>query len=358
MIFPWKRHKKVFLVFIVIFTLGLFPIGALEVQDGRIRLVLHEGTGRFSIYYLVSFKEKKYISFFVDQDPRTSVLSIVVGNRILRMGEAAGFQERAVRTKNGAQFVWTSNLVEITEDFSFVASVNSPLVDGLKITLSIKNISEQDLTVGVRYLFDTYLGEESRIHFKTDQMSEVTRETTIYKSNMAHYWLSPSSNYDFAVESILKAKGITTPDEVVFANWKRLNDSDWAYQTLPTRNFNLLPYSINDSAVCQYYNPELLAKGATRKIVLLLGKYDKDGYDLSGNKKTAQLNKILKKASVSGKDINDTYILAQADLNTINNLLDEIDSIIKSGNISKEKIDFINQILNDIKERSKKYSEQ
>ncbi len=356
MIFLYKKPQKVVLFFVLIFILGLFPLGALEVQEGRIRLVLHEGIGRFSIYYLVNFKEKKYISFFVDQDPRTSVLSVVIGNRILRMGEAAGFHERVEKTQNGARFVWTSNLVRITEDFSFVASINSPLADGVKITLSIKNISEQNLTVGVRYLFDTYLGEESRIHFKTEQVSEITHETSIYKSNMVRYWLSPSSSGDFAVESLLEGKGITTPDEVVFANWKRLNDSDWSYQTIATRNFNLLPYSINDSAVCQYYNPESLPKGATRKIVLLLGKYDKDGYDLLGTKKTVQLNKILKKASVAGKDINDTYILAQADLNTINNLLDEIDNLLKSDSISQEKIDFINQILNDIKERSKKYS--
>ncbi len=348
--------KKLFVFAIIVLLLvTLIPIYSLEVQEGRVKLILHEGTGRFSAYYLVNFKEKKYISFLVDQDPRTTVLSIVLGNRILRMGEAAGFKESAVKTKNGAKFVWKSNLVEITEDFTFVASANSPLATGIKITLTIKNISEQDLTVGVRYLFDTYLGEDSRIHFKTDKQNELVRELSIDKSNMIKYWISPASDKNFELESLLTGKNITTPDRVVFANWKRLNDSGWSYETVSSRNFNLLPYSINDSAVCQYYNPRSLKKGSSRTIVLLLGKFDKEGYDLSG-KKTTQLNRILKKANVASNDISDAYILAQADLNTLNNLLAEIDNILKSENVSKEKIDFIKDILSDVEERFRKYS--
>ncbi len=352
--------KKLFLIALA-FSLVLLAstrTWALEREDGRIKLILHEGTGRFSIYYLKSFKEKQYVSFLVDKDPRTSVVSVLIGNNIYRLGETSKFQEKVEKTVQGARFVWVSNLLQVTEDFAFITSNGSPLTDGVKITFQLKNTSEQDLTVGLRVLFDTYLGEDSYVHFKTDQVSEITHETTILKGNMVKYWISPlvGDSDNFGLQVLTNAKGITTPDRVVFANWKRLNDSSWLYETSTSRNFNLLPYSINDSAVCQYYDPLKLEKGETRSIVLLLGKYDPEGWDLSGEKTGVSLNKLLKKTA-SESTSEDVYISAQADLSTLNKLIEEIDNLLeKKEKLTSENVDFVDEILGSLKERINKYT--
>ncbi len=60
----------------------------------------------------------------VAQDPRTSALSIVVGNKVYRMGEGAEFAESIERTQTGARFIWKSSLLTVIEDFSFLSSVS------------------------------------------------------------------------------------------------------------------------------------------------------------------------------------------------------------------------------------------
>jgi hypothetical protein len=67
---------------------------------------------------------------------------------------------------------------------------------------------------------------------------------------------------------------------VVFANWKRLNDASWSYTTSSARNFNLLPYSVNDSAVAQYYEPRKVAKGTGFTVTMCMGKYSPAGFVL------------------------------------------------------------------------------
>jgi hypothetical protein len=68
----------------------------------------------------------------------------------------------------------------------------------------------------------------------------------------------------------LRGDGVTTPDRLVLANWKRLSDSPWLYETVPARSFSELPYSINDSAACLYFGPQPLAAGATSTYQIVL----------------------------------------------------------------------------------------
>ncbi|NOY07235.1 MAG: hypothetical protein GXP33_00125, partial [Spirochaetes bacterium] len=78
----------------------------------------------------------------------------------------------------------------------------------------------------------------------------------------------------------------------------------------------------------------------------------------SKNSNKRDLTNLLKKAVSSEGDISDMYLSAQADLSTVNTLLDQINDSVKSyENISAEKIDFIEEILNGLKEKSKKYSQ-
>ena len=229
---------------------------ALDLTQGRVKLTLHEGIGRFTLSYLTDLKGTSYKPLLVANDPRTTILSLAVGNKVYRMGEGTEFREAVEKTGDGASFVWTSPFMVVREEFSFVSSAGSPLPDGIRMELTVKNTSDQDLGVGVRYLFDTSLGEASYVHFRTDKIAEISREQTLSRQDRAAYWVSPlvGDPEALGLMSMLSGPGITPPDRVVFANWKRLSDAPWTYETSPTRTFSLLPYSVNDSAVCQYYD--------------------------------------------------------------------------------------------------------
>ena len=330
---------------------------SLELKEGRIKLVLHEGIGRFSLYYLDISEESKFLPFFLDEDCRTSGLSLVIGNRIYRIGEAASFKEIFENTESGARFTWISKSLQVTEEFSFVSSKGSSLADGIKITLKMSNISDRSLQVGVRYLFDTYLGEDSPVHFKTDLGEKVEKEMSFTKSNVPDYWISVKENdeedaviQDTGLQVVTRGAQVTVPDNVIFANWKRLNDASWTYETSTSRNFNMLPYSINDSAVCHYYDPASIAAGSSRTITLLMGNISPEGFESLSSLSSGNLSYILEKATKTGDD---TALTIKSDLQSLDALLSEINIKIENQTISESDLALIKKVVEELK---KKYS--
>ncbi len=265
----------------LVFLSGAAALWPLDLTQGRIKLTLHEGIGRFSLSY-VTDEIGTAKPLLVAKDPRTSFLSIAIGDKVYRLGESREFRETVRDIPFGARFTWRSSLVTVTESFSFISSPGSPEADGVRIDLVIKNVSEQDLSIGVRYLFDTYLGEPSYVHFRTERNAEIPRELTLFGRDNPEYWVSPlvGDPNRLGLMCVLSGPGITTPDRIVFANWKRLSEAPWGYETSPTRTFSVLPYSVNDSAVSHYFDPRPLAKGAELQIVTVLGRYTKAGFTL------------------------------------------------------------------------------
>ncbi|MDR0623682.1 MAG: hypothetical protein LBG10_04565, partial [Treponema sp.] len=65
-------RRPVFFLGFLFLSLVPGPAGAADYSDGRVRLTLHEGNGRFTLSYMSDISKEKYDPFFVDQDPRTS----------------------------------------------------------------------------------------------------------------------------------------------------------------------------------------------------------------------------------------------------------------------------------------------
>ncbi|MEW5816277.1 MAG: hypothetical protein AB1798_12880, partial [Spirochaetota bacterium] len=321
----------------VIALLCISSLSALEIKEGRIKLVLNEDAGRFTAYYLNDVRTNKYTALFLDQDPRTTVLSVIIGNKVYRMGESAGFSQSVEKTVSGARYTWKSNMIEAGEDFSFIKSKNSPLADGIKIAITIKNISEQDLSIGIRYLIDTYLGEKSNLHFRTDSISRITNETSFSGRSMPKYLVSYSEDSGIpGLQIMTQVEGISIPDNVIIANWKRLNDNTWSYEVNTTRNFNQLPYSINDSAACLYYNPVQLARNKAMTITLVMGSFVEEGFNITEAAKPSTgiseiFDKTIIQPSPTGSGGNEIDISVQTDLISVTDLISKINAKLSSG---------------------------
>jgi hypothetical protein len=332
---------------------------SLDVSQGRMKVGLNEGTGRFTLSYMTDLKNAVYKPLLVSNDPRTSVVCIAIGNKVYRLGESIEFRTATERTEKGARFVWTSSLLAVTEEFSFVTSQGSSVADGVRIDLKVKNVSEQDLNVGVRVIFDTYLGEASYVHFKTDKTAEIARELTITKAEKTGYWASPlvGDPDEFGLICPLNASDVTVPDRVVFANWKRLTDASWGYETVASRNFNLMPYSVNDSAVSHYYDARAVAKGSEWQISTILGKYASSGYAVASGETVPESEiqdtlTTLKAALAQGAGIKDALISAKTDLSTIDRLIAYINRRLASADaIRQDELLDLSQIITGLKDR-------
>ncbi|MDC7126300.1 MAG: hypothetical protein PQJ46_12085 [Spirochaetales bacterium] len=331
MIHPIKKITLTLIIFIIF----SFSLSAMDIKEGRIKLVLNETNGRFSLYYQTDPVEGEYTPLLLDQDPRTSGITLIINDEDkVTLGDSFDFDQKITKTPNGARISWNSKELYVYEDFSFVASPDSAVADGIKIRITIKNISEESMSVGLKYLFDTYLGEESKNHFYTEHDQSIVKETVL-KGLMEKYWVS-TADHDSPIGflSMLDNTLVTPPDKVIFANWKRLNESGWILTTKEGRDFDLLPFSINDSAVSQYYYPVKLKKNEIRNIDLIIGNKTKTGFTkdtLSSNSIAVAIRELYNKIMNSNIDIlkESSESIAKNQLTLVNEYMELIDKIIK-----------------------------
>jgi len=168
------------LLLLVVMTVVAWQVPAIELTEGRVRLALHEQSGRFSLDYRADLQRDRYIPLIDDADPRTSEIRIRDGNDVYRLGSSPRFDLRVERQAGGrAAFVWESGVLRITQRFSFVTSTSARLANGVIVELVIENVSEVPREVAARYLFDTYLAESRQAHFLLADGERLDRKSVV-----------------------------------------------------------------------------------------------------------------------------------------------------------------------------------
>ncbi|MDR0731388.1 MAG: hypothetical protein LBF63_06940 [Treponema sp.] len=255
----------------------VLPVSGAEYEDGFIRLTLNPVLGRFSLYYLSDPVYQKYEAMFMDQDPRTSVLTLRLDNKTYRLGESGEFSIREGGTARQPALIFESSSLVITEEFSFICTGGSPAANGVKISFHIENKDKRRVQAGLRLLLDTKLGESSTTPFVTD--NRMIQEEIVFdtEAGLDAYWVSGTTEGP-ALMGSLGAGVDRVPDAVHIANWKRLNDVPWSLDFVQGRRFNNPPYSIRDSAVAYYYEPVRINGGESTSFFLLLASRDTRGF--------------------------------------------------------------------------------
>lgn len=334
--------------------LGTTSLWGLEVRSGRMELVLDEREGTFLPIYRADSGGNGGLPLLFGEDPRTSYFSLVVNNQVINPAESYEFEASLEPRGSGARYTWVSKRLELTQDFAFLKSLEAEASNGVGITLRVKNIGSDPLNLGLRYLFDTYLGEESGDHFSTQYGEKIENETQL-RSPLPDYILSreePSAENGLML--MLDGPGVTSPDMVLLANWKRLNESSWSFSVNSNRNFSRPPYSINDSAVALYYNPRPLEPGDERVIVLALGNIAPGGFLPERDARDEKIENLVVGLSEGGAERGNP----EDELIAVRELLSEIDTLIEQGEeIPEEKVFLLRQLLTTLQERKQDYGE-
>jgi len=327
-----------------------------DITEGKIKLCIDEKQGSFIPYYLDNINTGKYIPLLFDKDPETTFLSIMVDNKIYKMGNTSLFANEFFLTSSGAEIVWTSTVLKITESFSFLKSKEASLSDGFKITITVENISDNTNYIGIAYLFDTYLGEEQDSHFITNTGTQITSENS-YSRNFPAYWISPSKDTNvLGLQGMVRGSGITVPGKIIFANWKRLKDNLWNFTVRKSRNFNLIPYSINDSAIAFIFDPTRIESHSKRTIVIAMGGYTNSSFSAAESINNSGIDTLFDKTLITEQDPQNTETSVKTDFIAVTDLLTKIDNYLEyPDNITQSEIDLIKQILETLKQRKTLY---
>ena len=337
--------KKIIFYIILFCLLAANTAGAAEFIDGRIRLVIHENTGRFSLYYMADIAREEYLPFFFDEDPRTSFISLMVNNRSFRMGDSTFFRTRLGGTAQNPAIIFESATITLTQEFSFIRTGTSAQTNGVRINFTIANRSEQSIESGLRFLIDTHLSEENLPHFITDRQ-EISGETLFDNSTADRYWAS--ENTRLALMGSIGGEHLSRPDYILFANWKRLNDVPWKPSSIvPGRNFNLQPYSMNDSSVCYYFEPITIPQGGSRTISIALSSKDIRGFDQSRIQ-----GGFIPAAGGEELEIDDERINSiRNDLLILQSMAIRLDSFLFSGVIPEDELAAMELLISTIKSK-------
>ncbi len=317
----------------VLLLLHVLNVSGLKISNAAVEVEIHEQNGRFSIFAIQESGEK--VALLVAEDPRTTLLTILAGSKVYRMGDSFEFRQTLESTSDSAEISWTSSKLTVNQRFELDGSA-------LTISLRIENTSEQDLDVGVRYLLDTYLGEKG-IHFTVDGLP--VESETDYSWNVP-FDIQSSDDESVALRILLTGADITAPDRVVIANWKRLSDASWTFEAKESRDFNLRPYSINDSAIALYFEPKTVSSSSNLSLSFKL------------DWRAPGVVSYVATDSTGQQSMN--YELLDAILNEIEKLdsvLSEIDDMLASGQPPLDSdIAGIRGELEVLSERKKEYS--
>jgi hypothetical protein len=356
-----RSLKRRIAAFLGLFFSFLPFAGAAEFTAGSIRLVLHEETGRFSLYSIHENSRGRYEALFADQDPRTSFLSVSFNDRIYKLGDTSSLRTRIGGDSSTPSFIFESSFLLVTEEFSFLTTPGQNAPNGVRIKITIENRSPQQARTGARFLLDTDLGENSPPPFVTDK-EHINSEIFFEKGSPDRWWVSRREQHALMGSMFGAVAAGEEADSLYFANWKRLNDVSWKMPYQQGRNFNMPPYSMGDSAVCYYFEPRPLNRGESCSFTILLAAAGGDGFVAENSagetpEPGEALARILSESTVAAQAARTGAADAGAgdsrrkDLDLLHSIIEQIDGYIASGSVTEDDIAIIETILNQVRER-------
>lgn len=323
----------------------LTPVSGLDIQRGKIKATLNERTGRMTVWGTEDPVKPVWTSLYSASDPTTTKWKLLMGDRPFVLGDDAAFTTAVEATATGAQVTWTGKLATITQAIDFVTSVDSQAADGLRITVSIVSNAEAVQKIGLRWVLDTSLGEK-KDHFRLANGDKIASETKL-DGAFPDYFVSRAAD-DAPGLLVMVGKGGTVPNRVIFANWKRLDDAPWDPAAKAGRDFNLLPYSFNDSAVASFWDPVDLAPGSSRTVVVLLGLASSKGLGDARLGSANPVDDLLKQTA------NPSLSAVDQDLASLDTLVAQTDAkLADPSRVSAEDLRLLSAALEQIDQRRK-----
>jgi len=334
------------LILIFLFFVAALGLSALDVQRGKIKVTVNERTGRFVVWGTEDQAKPGWTALYLGDDPTTTKWKLLTGDRGVVLGDDPSFLTAVEASPTGAKITWTSKALVATLNIDFVLSSSSPVTDGVRLNLAVVNVSAVPVKLGVRWVVDTYLGEKKE-HFKLSTGEAIASETKL-EGSYPDWWASRSATNDQLGLLVMVGKGVTPPSRVFFANWKRLDDSVSDYGYKQGRDFNLLPYSFNDSAVAQVYDPQDLPPGGSRVVTVLLGLYSSHTLEGARLASANPLDDLLK------KNQNPSLGAIDQDLGSLDTLIAQLDAkLADPSKVSAEDLKLVQAVLDQMEARKK-----
>ena len=325
-------------------------------SSGRIAMSVPDGT------------EQRGLLFY-DQPPSSYTLIYMDDDLFVFGSEDGSFSRRPTVVGRTIETVWGNGLVNITQVVRFVQREETGVEDGVLLSYDVKNRSSRKMEVGIRILYDTYLGEKDPFHFVLADGNKLEYEAEFDTHSLPHFWISKGEKGDEpCLRGVLQGRLVTPSRKVVFANYRSLFQNPVQYRILENHRFHNRPHSRNDSAVALYFGPTSLSPGESITYSTILGLCGEGEYVLEGHDVVLEEEKVeppapehpvtavplARREEVEKvlKDIGDIQLLRES-MEQLNALIDELNRALEGGKaqMTEERLAEIQQALKDMAEQ-------
>ncbi len=305
--------------------------------------------GRFIMYYRENDKSVWQPLMFEDAN-YTSFIKVHIDDIAIDFGEGGRGNDSSVWIDgNKIFYYWKNSVIRVDLSYELISVDNSIKVNTLKQKLSFTNISKKTFKLNVVYCIDTYLGEKGKTHFMLPGDMVLNYEDEMRGGGMVSYIKSRDkfSGLEFVLS--LKEKENMDKHRVIFTNWKRYEGAGRGFVVKPERDFDLKPYSINDSAIfIEYKDLNLRPDENVHETLYLYGGRNVEVKEIVADEKIP-----LPAAVISDKKSDKSRSnFVNMSLDEILKLLDSINSKLENGEtLTKEDVDLTEKLLKEIESR-------
>ncbi len=329
-----------------------------------------EEDGRFVVYQRAN-KQEKWKPLIFEDFPSTTYFRFFAKNlNIIDFGAGGrnNYSEARI-VDNSIIYFWQNRELKITLKYTLTSARSGDSSDTLLIDMNILNLNDTDITVNYILCVDSFLGEKSNRHFLLPGDIVINEEKEILKDGIPNYITSYDPSQKIGLNVIFNKENQQSPYRVFFANWKKVEQSSGLYKVESGRNFDLKPYSINDSALfLEFRDVKIASKALASNRFVLSTKNDVNIVNnvKDSDKTTTTQNKesvTTTTTTTTVSTITTTTILQNIDNNNFNNmtisellaLLDKINKKLSSNEkLTDEDIELSKNILDEIKRRKGK----
>lgn len=255
-----KRCTIAMLIMLSIYGMAYADV---DLTVGTIRLVITDFKGSVSLYR--EAKNRKFIPLFDSKSfTRDSTFYVLLDKSVYNVDANSGFRIESSFEGSTATMICTlENKVNVTMRYTLFSSVAGNPEDSVKVSIEFTNLAEFSQLIGIKSVFDTWLGEHSGTHFTTVLSDKLSTE--YYFTDIRNDLWVQSANEEVSVRFLLAGEQVTQAQTIAIANKNVFSGLTWSPILSVGRGFDSLQ-SYNNSALLIIWQPLILDSGSVKEI--------------------------------------------------------------------------------------------
>lgn len=259
---------------LIFFAVTAFASAAtIDKRLGDFVLQVSDDAGSFNLRYAPEASSSSTNFFVSHNDFATTYFSVLINDSVYQLRRGSISSIRLVEQNQSVGLVFkVRDKLNVGVNFTPISDFSETGLGAVKVEVELENISSTTLSVALKGIFDTVLGENSGVHFVTARYPYVSTEESFLDMEQLQ-WVR-SSNGNESVQFLFDGNGISSPKMVVLANKDVVAGDSWVPITKPGRTFNSV-FSYNNSAICAMWDTMSLTpstKGAVTFYITLASR--------------------------------------------------------------------------------------